>query len=101
MRHASTSPWMNYEEASAYTGYSVRYLQNPVSAGRIPVYGNPRVRRFRRDMGAPNSSNVVNEPSGTRRALRRTHYRPAPVHTDAGAPLGQKSLTAMGESHGR
>jgi len=31
-------------------GWSVRHLRNLVSAGQIPVYGRPRVRRFRRDM---------------------------------------------------
>jgi excisionase family DNA binding protein len=45
-----TSPWLTYIEAAAYTGWSVAYLRNLVSAGQIPVYGKPRVRRFRRDM---------------------------------------------------
>jgi excisionase family DNA binding protein len=44
------SPWLTYAEAAAYTGWAVAYLRNLVSAGRIPVYGKPRVRRFRRDM---------------------------------------------------
>ena len=35
---------------NAYCGSSVPYLRNLVSAGQIPVYGRPRVRRFRRDM---------------------------------------------------
>jgi len=42
--------WLTYAQAASYTGWSVAYLQNLVSAGRIPVYGRPRVRRFRRDM---------------------------------------------------
>ena len=42
--------WLTYAEASAYTGWSIAYLRNLVSAGLIPVYGKPRVRRFRRDM---------------------------------------------------
>jgi excisionase family DNA binding protein len=44
------SPWLTYAEAAAYTGWSLAYLRNLVSAGQIPVYGKPRVRRFRRDM---------------------------------------------------
>ncbi len=44
------SPWLTYAEAAAYTGWSVAYLRNLVSAGQVPVYGKPRVRRFRRDM---------------------------------------------------
>ena len=44
------SPWLTYAEAAAYTGWTVAYLRNLVSAGQIPVYGKPRVRRFRRDM---------------------------------------------------
>jgi excisionase family DNA binding protein len=43
-------PWLTYAEAAAYTGWSVAYLRNLVRAGQIPVYGKPRVRRFRRDM---------------------------------------------------
>jgi excisionase family DNA binding protein len=42
--------WLTYAEAAHLTGWSVRHLRNLVSAGRIPVYGRPRVRRFRRDM---------------------------------------------------
>ena len=42
--------WLTYAEAAAYTGWSVRHLRNLVSAGRIPVDGRPRVRRFRRDV---------------------------------------------------
>ncbi len=44
------TPWLTYAEAAAYTGWSVGYVQNLVSAGKIPVYGRPRSRRFRRDM---------------------------------------------------
>ena len=46
----SASRWMTYAQTAAYTGWSVRYLRNLVSAGTIPVYGQPRSRRFRRDM---------------------------------------------------
>jgi excisionase family DNA binding protein len=42
--------WLTYAQAARYTGWSVRHLRNLVSAGQIPVYGRPRVRRFRRDM---------------------------------------------------
>ena len=42
--------WLTYQQASIYTGWSVEYLRNLVSAGQIPVYGKLRVRRFRRDM---------------------------------------------------
>ena len=42
--------WLTYAEAAHHTGWSVRHLRNLVSAGQIPVYGRPRVRRFRRDM---------------------------------------------------
>ncbi|MCP4599092.1 MAG: helix-turn-helix domain-containing protein [Proteobacteria bacterium] len=42
--------WMTYQVASQYTGWSVRYLRNLVSAGCIPVYGQSRSRRFRQDM---------------------------------------------------
>ena len=42
--------WLTYAQAAHYTGWSIRYLRNLVSGGRIPVYGRPRVRRFRRDM---------------------------------------------------
>ena len=44
------SSWLTYAQAARYTGWSVRHLRNLVSAGQIPVYGRPRVRRFRRDM---------------------------------------------------
>ncbi len=42
--------WLTYTQAASYTGWSVGHLRNLVSAGRIPVYGRSRVRRFRRDM---------------------------------------------------
>jgi len=42
--------WLTYRQAAEYCGWSVAYLRNLVSAGQIPVYGKPRVRRFRRDM---------------------------------------------------
>lgn len=45
-----TGTWLTYAAAASYTGWSIGYLRNLVSAGRIPVYGRPRVRRFRRDM---------------------------------------------------
>jgi hypothetical protein len=44
------TPWLTYPEAAAYCGWSVGYLRNLVSARQVPVYGKPRVRRFRRDM---------------------------------------------------
>ena len=46
----SGSPWLTYERAAAYTGWSIRYLRNLVSADAIPVFGESRSRRFRRDM---------------------------------------------------
>jgi len=49
VRAAVVSPWLTYAEAAAYTGWTVVYLRNLVSAGQIPVHGKPRVRRFRRD----------------------------------------------------
>ena len=42
--------WLTYRQAAKYTGWTVAYLRNLVSAGQIPVYGKQRVRRFRRDM---------------------------------------------------
>jgi len=42
--------WLTYAQAAHHTGWSIRHLRNLVSEGRIPVYGRPRVRRFRRDM---------------------------------------------------
>jgi len=43
------SPWMTYPQAAGYLGVSVGHLRNLVSAGQIPVYGKPRMRRFHRD----------------------------------------------------
>jgi len=42
--------WLTYPDAAEYCGWSVTHLRNLVSAGQIPVYGRPRMRRFRRDM---------------------------------------------------
>lgn len=42
--------WFTYDEAAAYTGWTKAYLRNMVSNGKIPVYGPPRRRRFRKDM---------------------------------------------------
>ena len=42
--------WLTYRQAADHSGWSVRYLQNLVSAGKIPVYGRRTVRRFRQDM---------------------------------------------------
>ena len=42
--------WLTYAQAAHHTGWSIRHLRNLVSARQIPVYGRPRVRRFRRDM---------------------------------------------------
>jgi len=42
--------WLTYAGAAEYTGWSVAYLRNLVSAGQIPVYGRPRSRRFRADV---------------------------------------------------
>ena len=39
------SSWLTYAQAARYTGWSVHYLRNLVSAGQIPVYGRPQVRR--------------------------------------------------------
>ena len=47
LRQAATSV---RQPLRVYTGWSVAYLRNLVSAGQIPVYDKPRVRRFRRDM---------------------------------------------------
>lgn len=47
---ATLSPWLNYQEAAVYCLFSVGHLRNLVSADQIPVYGKPRMRRFRRDM---------------------------------------------------
>ena len=44
------SYWLTYQEAADYLRLSVAYLRNLVSAGRIPVFGPQRSRRFRRDL---------------------------------------------------
>jgi len=44
------SRWMTYQQAALYTGWSVGYLRNLVSARKIPVFGKSGSRRFRRDM---------------------------------------------------
>ena len=51
-RDAQSSPgrWLTYRQAAEYCGWSVAYVRNLGCAGQIPVYGKPRVRRFRRDM---------------------------------------------------
>jgi len=49
-RGEQAATWLTYSQAASYTGWSVGHLRNLVSAGRIPVYGRSRVRRFRRDM---------------------------------------------------
>ena len=50
LRRGPPRRWLTYSQAAEYTGLSVRYLRNLVSADQIPVYGPPRSRRFRRDM---------------------------------------------------
>lgn len=42
--------WLTYTEAAAYCRWSIGHLRNLVSAGKIPVYGKPRMRRFNRLM---------------------------------------------------
>jgi len=42
--------WLTYTQAAHHRGWSIGHLRNLVSGGLIPVYGRPRVRRFRRDM---------------------------------------------------
>lgn len=44
------TPWLNYDEAAAYTRKAVGTLHKLVSARQIPVYGSRRARVFRRDM---------------------------------------------------
>jgi excisionase family DNA binding protein len=66
------SPWLTYREAALYTGWSVGHLRNLVSAGQVPVYGKPRVRRFRRDM----LDRFLDDPDAAMRlfrAERNTH----------------------------
>jgi excisionase family DNA binding protein len=42
--------WLTYQEAAAYTGWSIGHLRNLVSANRIPWFGRRRSVRFRRDL---------------------------------------------------
>jgi hypothetical protein len=49
-RDGQLRQWLNYRQAAEYCGWSVGHLRNLVSAGQVPVYGQPRRRRFRRDM---------------------------------------------------
>lgn len=65
--------WLTYEQAADYTGWSVRYLRNLVSADQIPVYGQPRSRRFRLDML---DHYVTNRDAAMRRFRleRNTHH---------------------------
>jgi excisionase family DNA binding protein len=58
--------WLTYREAAAYCGWSIPYLRNLVSAGQIPVYGRPRVRRFRRDM----LDHFLTDPDAAMRSFR-------------------------------
>lgn len=70
-RAAVTSPWLTYAEAATYTGWTVAYLRNLVSAGRIPVYGKPRVRRFRRDV----LDEFLTDPDAAMRRFRAERNR--------------------------
>lgn len=58
--------WLTYAQAARYTGWSVGHLRNLVSAGEIPVYGRPRVRRFRRDV----LDQFLDDPDAAMRAFR-------------------------------
>ncbi len=60
------TPWLTYAEAAAYTRWSVAHPRNLVSADQIPVYGKPRVRRFRRDM----LDSFVTDPDAAMRRFR-------------------------------
>ena len=42
--------WLTYREASRRSGWSVESLRRLVSQGQIPVFGPPRMRRFRMDL---------------------------------------------------
>ena len=50
IKEIEVKKWLTYQQAAIYTGWTVPYLRNLVSAGQIPVYGKLRARRFRRDM---------------------------------------------------
>ena len=64
--------WLTYAEAASYTGWSIGHLRNLASAGRIPVYGRPRVRRFRRDM----LDLYLTDPNMAMRKFRAERKRP-------------------------
>jgi len=67
------SSWLTYyAQAALYTGWSVHYLRNLVSAGQIPVYGRPQVRRFRRDM----LDLYLTDPNMAMRKFRAERKRP-------------------------
>jgi excisionase family DNA binding protein len=68
---APASPWLTYAQAAAYTGWTVAYLRNLVSAGAIPVYGRPRVRRFRRDV----LDEYLTDPDAAMRRFRAERNR--------------------------
>lgn len=70
-RPAVASPWLTYAEAAAYTGWTVAYLRNLVSAGAIPVHGKPRVRRFRRD----ELDSFLDDPDAAMRRFRAERNR--------------------------
>ncbi len=70
-RAAVPSPWLTYAQAAAYTGWTVAYLRNLVSAGAIPVFGKRRVRRFRRDM----LDLFLTDPDAAMRAFRAGRNR--------------------------
>jgi excisionase family DNA binding protein len=63
--------WLTYAQAASYTGWSVGHLRNLVSAGQIPVYGRPRVRRFRGDM----LDLYVTDPDAAMRKFRLERQR--------------------------
>ena len=71
LRAPIASPWLTYAEAAAYTGWTVAYLRNLVSAGAVPVYGKPRVRRFRRDM----LDQFLTDPDAAMRQFRAERNR--------------------------
>jgi excisionase family DNA binding protein len=70
-RASVVSPWLTYAQAAEYTGWTVAYLRNLVSAGAIPVFGKPRVRRFRRDM----LDEYLTDPDAAMRAFRAGRNR--------------------------
>jgi len=67
-----TTTWLTYAQAACYTGWSIGHLRNLVSAGRIPVYGRPRSRRFRRDM----LDLYLTDPNMAMRKFRAERKRP-------------------------